>query len=172
MKPTEEIIERIRDLSLRDYIGDIPKNNKVICPKCDSGLKENKTPALHIYKRNGYCFSCNTSFDIIHYVMHSEGLHYWKTIKLLANMYGISTEEIGKTYCVGNKVFFNKKNACKYERELEMKEIVENEIADRLVVDKMIDRLMSIGLKSSAQELVDVHIEEIKVWNRRYGKLK
>lgn len=171
MKLTEEIVERVRDLSLRDYIGDIPKNNKVICPKCNSGLGENKTPALHIYKNSGYCFSCNTSFDIIHYVMYSEGLHYWKTIELLASMYGISTEELGEIYYVEDKTFFNKKNACKYERELEIKEIVENEIADRLVVDRTIDKFMLIGLRSSAQELVDVHIKEIRTWNRRYGRL-
>lgn len=167
----EETVERIKELSLRDYIGTIPKNNKVICPKCDSGLKENKTPALHIYKRNGYCFSCNTSFDIINYVMHTEGLGYKKTLKLLANMYGISTIVMGKIWHIGNKMFYNKKKAQEYERELEMEKIVAEEIECRLIINRTINAFMLMGLKNSAQSLANAYMWAIVAWNRRYGRL-
>jgi len=168
---TEEIVERIRDLSLRDYIGDIPKNNKVICPKCNSGLGKNKTPALHIYKRNGYCFSCNTSFDIINYVMCTEGIGYKKTLKFLANMYSISTEIMGKIWHVGSKIFYSKKKAQEYERELEMERIVAEEIECRLIINRTIDTFMLMGLKSSAQSLANAYMWAIVAWNRRYGRL-
>jgi len=168
---TEEIIERIKELSLRDYVGEVPKNNKIICPKCSSGLKENRTPALHIYKNSGYCFSCNTSFNIVKYVQYSEGLYYWDAIKLLANMYDISTETLGKTWNVGSKTFFNKEHAEKYRKKLEMQEVIKNETAIRILTNKQIDVFTNAGKVNKAQYLSGLYVNSMKLFNNLYGPL-
>ena len=165
---TEETIDRIKKLSLRDYIGTIPKDNKIICPKCNSGLKENRTPALHIYERKGYCYSCNTSFNIIDYVQYNEGLTFGKALRLLAKMYNISDETIDKIWHVEDKIFYSEKKAEKYERKLEMQEIICEEIGTRLIINRQIDDLMCIGLVDRAEELCQLYIVLIKLFNKLY----
>jgi len=168
---TEETIDYINKLSLRDYIGDIPKDNKIVCPKCNSGLKENRTPALHVYSRKGYCYSCGTSFNIVRYVQYERGLTYWQSLKFLANLYNVSTEVIGKIWHVENKIFYNEKRAREYERKLEMREIIRDEISFRIIINRRIDKLMLIGLVSTAQRVCELYIDLIVLFNRRYGTL-
>ncbi len=167
----EETIARIKDLSLRDYIGDVPKNNKVICPKCISGLKENRTPALHIYKNNGYCFSCNTSFNIVNYVQYKEGLSFPKALSFLTNMYNISTEIMGRTWHVGNKTFYSEAKADEYRKEVELKEAIRIEISGRYMLNRLIDMAMEKNKIKLARILSKIYVLAIIEFNDKYGRV-
>lgn len=69
----------------------IPSDNKINCPWCNSGHKENKSPALTIYPDSNsfFCWSCQISGDCVDYVAKVKNLTKIEALKVLQNKYGI-----------------------------------------------------------------------------------